>query len=88
MHQKGNHKLKPKKLGQFPIGKVINENAYIIDLPLEFQISHTFNVSDITPYYPPDQIPIQLSDHILSEHESSSERGRDAVFAATHPIIL
>ncbi|PKU76441.1 hypothetical protein MA16_Dca001044 [Dendrobium catenatum] len=47
-------KLGKRKWGPFPINSKINDNAYIIDLPEEFNTSHTFNVKDIYPYVPPD----------------------------------
>lgn len=62
LQQKRNLKLHPKKMGPFPIARVINDNAYIAELPPDLHISHTFNVADITPYYPPDQaVTLQLS---------------------------
>lgn len=73
MQQMGNHKLKPKKMDPFPIVKVVNDNACIINLSLILQISHTFNISYIAPYYSPDQANMQLS-----ELESSFEEERDA----------
>ncbi|PKU80215.1 hypothetical protein MA16_Dca005746 [Dendrobium catenatum] len=51
----GNHsKLTKKKWGPFPISKKINDNAYVVDLPEEFNTSRTFNVTDIYSYSPPD----------------------------------
>ncbi|PKU62174.1 hypothetical protein MA16_Dca020580 [Dendrobium catenatum] len=51
----GNHsKLTKKKWGPLPISKKINNNAYVVDLPEEFNTSRTFNVADIYTYNPPD----------------------------------
>lgn len=45
------HKLNPKKIGSFPITKVIN-NVYIVELPSKFNISNPFDVPNIASYYP------------------------------------
>lgn len=45
------NKLKPRAAGPFQVVKRIGENAYEIDLPLEYEVSKTFNVSDLSPYH-------------------------------------
>lgn len=77
---KGNHKLKPKKVGHFLITHIINENAYMVDLTTEFHISHTFNIADIASYYPLDQAHV----HII-ELKMNSEKGGDASDAPNTP---
>jgi hypothetical protein len=43
-------KLMPKADGPFKVLKKINENAYKLDLPIDFRVSPTFNIVDLKPY--------------------------------------
>jgi hypothetical protein len=43
-------KLMPRADGPFKIIKKINDNAYKLELPPEFGVSPTFNISDLKPY--------------------------------------
>ncbi|KAA3461767.1 reverse transcriptase [Gossypium australe] len=43
-------KLSPRGDGPFQVIERINENSYKLDLPGEYNISATFNVSDLTPF--------------------------------------
>lgn len=44
-------KLKPRADGPFKVLKRIGENAYKIELPAEYEVSDTWNLSDLFPYY-------------------------------------
>ncbi|KAA3477712.1 Transposon Ty3-I Gag-Pol polyprotein [Gossypium australe] len=43
-------KLSPRGDGPFQVVERINDNSYKIDLPCEFNISASFNISDLSPY--------------------------------------
>ncbi|CAM8885176.1 unnamed protein product [Rhodiola kirilowii] len=44
-------KLAPRGDGLFQVLEKINDNAYKLDLPCEFTISHTFNVTELAPFH-------------------------------------
>ena len=43
-------KLLPQGDGPFQVLEHINDNAYRLDLPGEYNVSATFNVSDLSPF--------------------------------------
>ena len=47
---RGRYKLHPRGDGPFEVLKMINDNAYKLDLLGEYNISVTFNVSDLSPF--------------------------------------
>jgi hypothetical protein len=43
-------KLMPRADGPFKVLERINDNAYKLDLPVNFGVSPTFNIADLKPY--------------------------------------
>ncbi|KAL3582919.1 hypothetical protein D5086_017251 [Populus alba] len=60
LHKKGRFpskrksKLMPRADGPFQIIEKVNDNAYKVDLPGDYNVSATFNVKDLTPYLDDD----------------------------------
>jgi hypothetical protein len=50
-------KLMSRAAGPFKILAKINDNAYKLELPPEFGVSPSFNISDLRPYFREDQMP-------------------------------
>ncbi len=66
-------KLHARSAGPFRILKKIEPNAYVVDLPLDFGISSTFNISDLIEYKGPTLIPSEPFDHAPIESEPTPE---------------
>ena len=47
---KGRSKLLPRGDGPFQVLERINDNTYKLDLPGEYNVSATFNVTDLSPF--------------------------------------
>ncbi|PKA64106.1 hypothetical protein AXF42_Ash005118 [Apostasia shenzhenica] len=50
-------KLQARRAGPFKILKKLGSNAYVVDLPSDFGISTTYNISDLVAYKEPTAIP-------------------------------
>ena len=68
------NKLKHKKNCYCRILKKINNNTYVVDLPGDLNISHTFNVADLFEYHASDT---PLYSDYNSRANFSEEGGND-----------
>ena len=78
-------KLSPRGTGPFRILKKINDNAYILDLPAEFKFSHTFNVSDLSPFHA-DSFDDFADDGVLRP-EPLQGGGNDEAIQVEVPVV-
>jgi hypothetical protein len=44
-------KLMPRADGPFKVLEKINDNAYKLDMPINFEVSPMFNIADLKPYF-------------------------------------
>ena len=54
---KRKNKLMPRAKGPFEVLERINDNAYKVDLPGDYKVSATFNVANLSPFYPDTSPP-------------------------------
>ena len=78
---KRSSKLKPRADGPFRVLQRIGENAYKIELPGDYGVSATFNVSDLSPYYEnqEDQVDLGTSLHQPGEIDTGVSKKPDPV---------
>ena len=67
-------KLMPRGDGPFEVLERLNDNAYKIDLPPEYQVHNTFNVCDLSPMVVQDDDPLNLRTNSLQEGENDTIR--------------
>jgi len=58
---KRKNKLMPRAEGPFEVLEKVNDNAYKVDLPGDFRVLATFNVTDLSSY-----VPSRFEDQIFS----------------------
>jgi hypothetical protein len=67
--------------GPFKILEKINDNAYKLELPPEFEVSPTSNISDLQPY-------LGEEDELLSRTTSNQEGEDDEDISTSDTITL
>ncbi|XP_057543336.1 uncharacterized protein LOC130821562 [Amaranthus tricolor] len=55
------NKLMPRAIGPYPVKKKYGENAFEVQIPAEYNISHTFNIGDLTLHEPTQELRTILS---------------------------
>jgi hypothetical protein len=74
----------PRAAGPFKVLTKINDNAYILDLPLEFGVSTSFNVADLKPYLGEDEeLPSRMTS--VQEGEDDEDTTSTSTPAAPSP---
>ena len=66
---KRKNKLMPRADGPFEVLERINDSAYKVDLPGDYGVLATFNVTDLQPY--------EEDDHLSNLRANSIQQGED-----------
>jgi hypothetical protein len=70
-------KLLPRGDGPFQVLERINDNAYKLDLPGEYNVSTTFNVTDLSPFDAGDDLDLRTNP--LEEEGNDASQGSSLV---------
>ena len=65
--EKRKSKLSSRGDGPFQVIERINDNAYRLELPGEYQVHGTFNVADLSPFDVGDEQALKMGDSIFQE---------------------
>jgi hypothetical protein len=79
-------KLLPRGDGPFKVLSRINDNAYIVDLPSEYGVSNSFNVSDSSPFRADERDSRTNPPKVGGDVEDTMGSADDSVQVATGPI--
>jgi hypothetical protein len=73
--------------GPFKILATIKDNAYKLELPLEFGVSPTFNISDLRPYFgEEDEMPSRTTS--MQEGEDDEDINTSATIIPSVEIVV
>jgi hypothetical protein len=79
-------KLMPRADGMFKVLKKINENAYKLDLSVDFGVSHTFNIIYLKPYLgEKDELELRMTQ--IQEGEDHVDINTSDTSTPTHDQI-
>ena len=70
---KRSSKLNPRADGPFKVLQRVGGNAYKIDLPGDYNVSTTFNVSDLSPYYEDQEDQVNLGAVLFKQTSMTPE---------------
>ncbi len=82
-------KLLPRGDGPFQVLERINNNAYKLDLPGEYNVSATFNIADLSPFDVGDDLrtnPFQEEGNDESTTNKDHKRNQDSLQLPIGPI--
>ena len=85
VHTKRKSKLSPRGDGLFQVLERINNNAYSLDLPEEYGVSNTFNITDLVPFGGVADSDDEGSTNLRTN--PLQEGGDDAILPRSGPII-
>jgi hypothetical protein len=77
-------KLLPRRDGPFQVLERINDNAYKLDLPGEYNVSATFNVTDLSPF----DVVDYLRANPFQEERNNGDQGTTSKDLVQVPIGL
>ncbi|GKF85248.1 hypothetical protein Tco_0250146, partial [Tanacetum coccineum] len=75
----------PRSDDPFHILAKVNDNAYKVDLPGEYNVYATFNVVDQQPYFDPEELLLSLRTNSPDEGEDVSHTDKEPAGATNHP---
>ena len=77
-------KLHPRRDGPFQVLERINDNAYKLDLPGEYNISATFNVSNLSPFDVGDDLRMNPFEERVNDENQQALK--DPLLVLVRPI--
>ena len=79
------NKLPPRGDGPFQMLEHINDNAYKVELPGEYGVSATFNVSDLSPFDADDAINLRTNP---SQEKGNDDNGVGGVHGSGDQVLV
>ena len=76
--EKRRSKLLPRGDGPFQVLERINDNAYKLDLPGQYNVSATFNVPDLSPF--------DTGEDLRALQEEGNDKAKDPVLVPVGPV--